>query len=112
MKEYKDLYDHIVRRYKILFGHLDYKLNTKDDPMGLALIGDGGGEVPNVDVGPGWPSDSGFKSEGVDLDAMGGKGAKGKGDGKCHVCGGDGHFARDCPSVPPHQSNVFRVPWL
>ena len=69
--------------------------------MGLALIGDGGGEVPNVDVGPGWPSDRGFKSEGVDLDAMGGQGAKGNGDGKCHVCGGDGHFARDCASVPP-----------
>ena len=69
--------------------------------MGLALIGDGGGEPPQVDVGPGWPSDLDHKPANVDLDAMGGKGRKGKGDGKCHVCGGDGHFARDCPSVPP-----------
>ena len=100
-KEYKDLYDHIDRRFKIHIGHLDYKANAKDDPIGLALIGDGGGEVPKVDVGPGWPSDRDFKSEGADLDAMGGTGAKGKGDGKCHVCGGDGHSARDFPSVPP-----------
>ena len=100
-KEYKDLYEHIDRRYKIHFGHLDYKSTAKDDPMGLALIGDGGGEVPHVDVGHGWPSDSDYKPVNVDLDAMGGKGGKDKGDGKCHVCGGDGHFARDCPSVPP-----------
>ena len=32
------------------------------------------------------------------LDAFG-KG--GKGDGKCRVCLGEGHFARDCPSVEP-----------
>ena len=100
-KEYKDLYEHIDRRYKIHFGHLEYKSAAKDDPMGLALIGDGGGEVPHVDVGPGRPSDSDYKPVNVDLDAMGGKGGKGKGDGKCHVCGGDGHFVRDCPSVPP-----------
>ena len=100
-KDYKDLYEHIDRRYKILFGHMDCKSNTEDDPMGLALVGDGSGEVAKIDVGPGWPSEGDFKSEGVDLDAIGGKGGKGKGVGKCHVCGGDGHFARVCPSVPP-----------
>jgi hypothetical protein len=99
-KEYKDLYEHIDRRYKIHFGHLDYKSTAKDDPMGLAIVGDGGCEAPQVEVGAGWPSEVDHK-KGVDLDAMGGKGGKGKGDGKCHICSGDGHFARDCPSVPP-----------
>ena len=88
-KLYKDLYDHIDRRYKIHFGHLDYKSNAKDDLMGLALMGDGSGEVAKIDVGPGWPSDGDFKSEGANLDAMGGKCGKGKGAGKCHVCGGN-----------------------
>ena len=111
-KEYKDLYNHIDRRYKILFGHLEYKSNAEDEPMGLALTGDGGGEVAKMDVGPGWPSDRDIKSEGADLDAGGGNVAKGKGDGKCQVCGGDGHFARDCPSCASHQSNVSRMSWL
>ena len=40
------------------------------------------------------------ESERHDLDAFKGKMA-GKGNGKCHVCDGEGHFARDCPSTPP-----------
>ena len=88
-KDYKDLYQHIDRRDKIHFGHMDYKSNAKDDPMGLALVGDGSGEVAKVDVGPGWPSEGDFKTEGAELDAMGGTGGKGKGDDKCHVCSGD-----------------------
>ena len=35
----------------------------------------------------------------MDAFGKGGKGkGKGYGDGRCHVCGGDGHFARDYPS--------------
>ena len=26
---------------------------------------------------------------------------KGKNDGRCNICNGEGHFARDCPSTPP-----------
>ena len=37
-KKYKDLYEHIDMRYKIMYGHLDYS-SSKDNPMGLALIG-------------------------------------------------------------------------
>ena len=37
-KEYKDLHDHTDRRYKIHFGHLDYKSSSKDDSRGLALL--------------------------------------------------------------------------
>ena len=100
-KEYKDLHDHIDRRYKIHFGHMDYKSNSKDDPMGLALVGDSNFEAPRVDVGAECPGENEFKTEGAELDAMGGKDGEGKGDGKCHVFVGYGHFARDCPSVPP-----------
>ena len=32
---------------------------------------------------------------------MKGKGTGGKGDGRCHTCGGEGHFASDRPSVAP-----------
>ena len=39
------------------------------------------------------------EGSGHDLDALG-KGGKGKG-GACHCCGGEGHFARDCPSTQP-----------
>ena len=37
------------------------------------------------------------------LDAVAkGKGkGKGKNDGRCSICNGEGHFARDCPSTPP-----------
>ena len=38
-RTYKDLYGHIDQRYRIMFGHMDYKAEKKDDPMGLALLG-------------------------------------------------------------------------
>ena len=100
-KEYKHLHDHIDRWYKIHFGHMDYRSNSKDDPKGLALVGDSNFDAPRVHVGAGWPRENESKTEGAKLDAMGGKGGKGKGDGKCHVCGGDGHLARDCLFVRP-----------
>ena len=104
-KKYKDLYEHIDMRYKIMYGHLDYKSSSKDDPMGLALIGHAEQEPqpkptkhePNIDS-PGMRNDDGY--ENAHLDALKGKG-KGKGDGSCHTCGGQGHYARECPSTPP-----------
>ena len=38
-KTYKDLYEHIDQRYRIMYGHMDYRAGSKDDPMGLALLG-------------------------------------------------------------------------
>ena len=35
-KESKYLHDPVDCRYKIPLGHMDYKSNSKDDPMGLA----------------------------------------------------------------------------
>ena len=34
---YKDLYEHVDQRYRIMYGHMGYKVEKKDDPMGLAL---------------------------------------------------------------------------
>ena len=98
---YKDLYERIDFRYKIHFGHTDHKSTAKDDPIDLALVGNSGFEAQMVDAGSGWPGECEVKTEGAELDATGGKGGNGKGDGKYYVCGGNGHFARDCLSVPP-----------
>ena len=111
-RTYKELYDHIDQRHRIMFGTLDYKAEKKDDPMGLALLGYP--EPAAVHVPPGYePASAPPAHPGPDveqrgmfdqhLDAMGGKGGKGKGkgDGKCHTCGGDGHFSRECPSTAP-----------
>ena len=83
----------IDRRFKINFGNLEYKPG-KDDPMGLALVGNftAAHDASTAEVGAGPPQEA----AGVSLDAFGkGKsGGKGVGDGKCRTCGGDGHFAR------------------
>ena len=84
---YLALCEDIDRRYKIEFGTLELKGRSKDDPMGLSELRD----EEKAEEEP---------EERADLDAMKGKG-KGKGDGKCHKCLGEGHFARDCPSIEP-----------
>ena len=53
---------------------MDYKSNSRDDPMGFALLGDGSFQAPKVDVWHGWPSEGECKTEGAECDAMGGKG--------------------------------------
>ena len=108
-KTYKVLCDHIDLRYKITFGHLDYKSTSKDDPMGLALVAaareadhpreaDGGDGNFGLAAASASTMGKGVEED-YGLDAVG-KG-KGKGNGKCHTCDGEGHFARDCPSIPP-----------
>ena len=78
--------------------------------MGLPLLGHP--ELAATNVGPGYelapapPSNPDIDQNSAydtHLDAMGGKNGngKGKGDGKCHTCGGDGHFSRECPSTAP-----------
>ena len=100
-KEYKDVYEHSDLRYKIHLGHMDYKSTSRDVPMGLALTADKKDFFENQKLGGDHsgavgPVGAGYKTEPgkYELDAMGGKGAKGKGDGKCHVCSCDGHLAR------------------
>ena len=109
-KAYKDLYEHIDQRYRIMYGHMDYKAQKKDDPMGLALLGHP--ELAAPRARPGYePAPAPSSNPGIDqtgaydphLDAKGGRSGKvkGNGDGKCHTCGGDGHFSRECPSTAP-----------
>ena len=67
--EYNDLYEHIDLRYKIHFGHMDYKSTANDDHMGLALVADSF-RIQKVDVGAGWPVENEGRIENGDLDAM------------------------------------------
>ena len=91
---YQALCEDIDRRYKIEFGTLEIKGRQRDDPMGLHNIDDGQDkefeEVKEV-------------AAQNDIDAVQkGKGkGKGKNDGRCNICMGEGHFARDFPSVEP-----------
>ena len=99
---YEDLTDHIDMRYRIVFCYMVYKATTKDDPVVPALIAAPVNMIYVLTlefVNPGIASagaavPSGETDERYESDRV-------KGDGKCNVCGGDGHFARDCPSSPP-----------
>ena len=95
--DYKTLADHIDGRYTITYGTLEYKTSSKDaTDISLAAEyeteqdaeGDGHAEGGN---------------QGRDLDALGKGKGKGKGwpvnNGRCNVCNGEGHFARNCPSA-------------
>ena len=96
-KKFIDLYEHIVKRYKLKYNTLDVKAidrskGNNDMEIGLVKEGEGNVEAPICE-----------QCESNDLDAFGkgGKGTgKGKNDGMCNVCGGDGHFTRNCPLFP------------
>ena len=88
----------IDMRYKITHGNLEYKLRTKDDPMGLALFADSRILEPTPGIAP---SAASAKTPIAELDAFAKGKGKGKGDSRCHTCNGEWHFARDCPSPPP-----------
>ena len=86
-------------RYKITYGNV----HSKDDPMGMALMI----ESTPIDQSPenhpkAVPAPTGSQPEAGNeyLDAFNKGKGRGKGDGKCHICNGEGHFARGCPSVP------------
>ena len=100
---YEEMTRWIDMRFKITHDNLDYKPQTRDDPLGLALFAEGlCFEEPPPPV-PDAPPDGASTQQAAELDVFAnGKGkGKGKGDGRCHACNGEGHFARDCPSRPP-----------
>lgn len=100
---YEKILNWIDMRYKIAYGNLEYKAQSKDDPTGLALVTE---SIPidqlpeNPPKGALAPAGSQLEGSNAYLDAFNKGNGKGEGDGKCHICNGEGHFARDCPSVP------------
>ena len=93
---YKIFCEDIDKRYKLQYGTLELKpRKDHDDPMVLHAVGAGEaeGQAPAAAAEP--------AGNDAALDAFGGKGGKGKGDGRCRTCNGEGHFARDCPPVEP-----------
>ena len=50
--KYEDMAKWIDERHRIIYGTLDYKPLTKDDPMGLALFADAPLLELNVDPSP------------------------------------------------------------
>ena len=85
------------------FGHVEYQ-SAKDDPMGISMFN----EKDSPESAAATPITKAHDPQQDDidqhLDAFGQKG-KGKGGwmsngGKCNVCNGEGHMARDGPSVP------------
>ena len=96
---YKTFVEDIDRRYRVEFGTLEIKTKKdNDDPMGLHAVAEGKQKKGECDSEKGQAG-----AQDAPLDAVG-KG-KGKGNGKkygrCNICKGEGHFARDCPSTPP-----------
>ena len=78
-------------------------MQTKDDPVGLALMAESSPVERMTDNAPDGLSTSGpatAEPQSSDIDTLGKGKDKGKG-GRCHTCNGEGQFARDCPSVPP-----------
>ena len=96
-KPYLEICEDIDRRYRLQFDGLDFgKVAKGDGPMGLSNLFDAEEHKLAQPVEPEPPPLR------EDLDAFGQKGkGKGKNDGKCNQCGGDGHYARDCPSAVP-----------
>ena len=98
---YKVFCEDIDKRYKLKFGTLELGRSKKDtdDPMGLHAVAPG--DEAKQDGPPSGAVGAGTENS-LDAFGKGGKGkGKGIGDGRCRVCNGEGHFARDCPSVEP-----------
>ena len=99
-KPYLAIGEDIDRRYRLQFGVLDFAKPQKgDDPMGLSNVSEAQWAAAlGVKEEPAASTPAPTATEKSDLDAVN----KGKGKGKgCHPCGGDGHYARDCPSQLP-----------
>ena len=99
-KGFDEIAAHIDQRYQITYGHVEQ--GPKDDPMGIfALVEQ---ELPEPVAASTKNTNPEQQPDYNDqhLDAFG-KG-KGKGfmsnGGRCNVCNGEGHIARDCPSSP------------
>ena len=78
----------------------------KDDPMGLSAMHQG--ERQEEDYEPFATQHTQNEPNGKGgLDAVGNGKGKGKNDGKCNICQGDGHYARDYPTPPgPGASDI------
>ena len=95
---YKTFVDDIDRRYRVEFGTLEIKTKQdSDDPMCLHAVAEGEQkkeeyENDNGQAGaPDAPPDAVGKGRGK---------REGKNDGRCNICNGEDHFARDCPFTP------------
>ena len=88
---YKTFVEDIDRRYRVEFGTLEIKQKKiATIPWDFTLWWrESRRRTINGQAG----------APGAAFDAVG-KG-KGKDDGRCNICNGEGHFARDCLSTPP-----------
>ena len=86
---YKIFFEDIDKRYKLKYGTLEAraKKSDRDDPMGIHAVAEASRDRPATDELPG-------EDNALDAIGKGGK-SKGKGDGRCRTCNGEGHFA--CP---------------
>ena len=98
-KSFKALSEDVDERYRVTFGHVEAQ-TTKDDLMGIFTLLERespGKAAPALTSQGQQPSDNDQH-----LDAFGKGKRKGGGwmadGGKCNICNGDGHMARDCPS--------------
>ena len=105
-KLYFDMCEDIDRRYRLQFEGLDFAKAAKgDDHRGLSIFFENH-EKPPAPVLPEEPERNTAQKE--DLDVVGNGKGRGKNDGKCNICGGNGHFARDCPSTMPLTDAICR----
>ena len=77
---------------------MKYKLSAGDDPTGPHALPS---DIEDISLLNSTElARASAEAEGRnDFGVMKGKGKGGKGNGRCHTCGGEGHFTRNCPSV-------------